>query len=183
MDATCGLIAAGGVRAATSRRITDAADVNLAAITYYFGSKQALIDSALAAEVERLVQPALHVLESNDDPTSRLLLAVQELLGTFALERERAPAYLAALLQAAHDPRGGSAAAGVIARLHARLVSVVAELVDGVMVPSWVDPDAMASVVIAAANGIALQSSIDPDGPTPEAQAAQLAQLFLAARV
>lgn len=179
LEATRRLIASDGIGAATSRRITDAAGENLASITYYFGSKQALITEALVTEVERLVDPAMRALEGDGDPVQRLMGAITDLLGTFAEERERAPAYLAALVESTHGTGGAGQAIG---RLRTRLAAVVDQLVIDAAVPPWVDADAMAALIIATANGIALQVCVDPDGPSAEAQAAQLASLLLAAR-
>jgi hypothetical protein len=137
-----------------------------------------LVAEALVAEVERLVEPAMRALEGDGDPVQRLMGAITDLLRTFAEERERAPAYLAALVEAARSAGG---ATEVIGRLRSRLAAVLGQLVADGAVPRWVDPDAMAALVIAAANGIALQVCVDPDGPSAEAQAAQLASLFLVA--
>lgn len=178
LDATCRLIATEGIGAATSRRIADAAGENLAAITYYFGSKQTLVTEALVAEVERLVEPAMQALEGDGDPVQRLMGAITDLLRTFADEQERAPAYLAALVEATH---GADRTAEVIGRLRSRLAAVVGQLAADGAVPHWVDADAMAALIIATANGIAMQVCVDPDGPSAEAQAAQLASLFVAA--
>lgn len=181
IDATVRIIAGQGLGAATSRRITEAAELNLAAITYHFGSKGALVQEALSAELERLVDPALALLETDGDPGANLLAAVQQLLGSFAAERDRAPAYLTALVESARSDDGGMARS-VMRRLRERLAIVVRGQVDAQVVPAWVDPDAMAALIVAAANGIVLQSAVDPDGPTVEQTAAQLALLFLTAR-
>jgi AcrR family transcriptional regulator len=178
LDAACQLIAGGGIGAATSRRITDVAGENLASITYYFGSKNTLIAEALVTEVERLIEPAMLALEGEGDPVQRLMGAIADLLRTFADERERAPTYLAALVEAA---RGAGGAAEVIGRLRSRLAAVVGQLAAVGAVPRWVEADAMAALIIATANGIALQVCVDPDGPSAEAQAAQLASLFVGA--
>lgn len=178
LDATCELIASEGIGAATSRRITDVAGENLAAITYYFGSKDSLLAEALVAEVERLVEPAIRALEGDGDPVQRLTDAITDLLRTFANERDRAPAYLAALVEAT---RGAGGTAEVIGRLRSRIAVVVGQLVADGAVPHWVDADAMAALIIATANGIALQVCVNPDGPSADAQAAQLASLFVAA--
>ncbi len=52
----------GGPAAATSRAITAAAGANLGAITYHFGSKDALLAEAVGAAIETLVEPALDAL-------------------------------------------------------------------------------------------------------------------------
>jgi AcrR family transcriptional regulator len=183
LDATCRIIAEDGVAAATSRRITGQAGANLAAITYHFGSKQALVQAALAAEVERLVEPALSLLEADVDPATRLMGATQQLLAAFERERDRAPAYLAALVEAARAPvHQGDGPAAVVGRLRDRVAAVITELVADGTVGIWVDPASMASLIVAAANGIALQSCLDPDGPSTTDQTLQFVQLLLAAR-
>ncbi|MHB1139522.1 MAG: TetR family transcriptional regulator, partial [Microthrixaceae bacterium] len=171
----------GGLRAATSRRIAEVAGVNLAAITYYFGSKDALVAAALDAELERLVEPAMTTLESDGDPGANLLAAVQQLLATFAVERDRAPTYLTALLEAARAPDDGTGRS-VMQRLRERIAAVVRSQVDTGQVVPWVEPDAMAALIIAAANGIVLQVTVDPDGPTVEETATQFALLLMSAR-
>lgn len=181
VDATARIVAAKGLRAVTSRRIAGVAGVNLAAITYYFGSKDALVAAALNSELERLVEPAMAMLESDGDPGANLLAAVQQLLATFAAERDRAPAYLTALLEAARsvdDAAGRSA----MRQLRERVADVVRAHVDSGQVSSWVEPEAMAALIIAAANGIVLQVTVDPGGPSVEQIAAQFALLFLTAR-
>jgi len=188
IDATARIIAGEGLAAATSRRITEEAGVNLAAITYWFGSKQALIDATLRSEVAVLVDPALEVLETDGDPGIRMMDAIGRLLATFAERRENTTAYLTALIEAARPPADPAATEPadptreVVARIRRRLSSVNTELVASGSVPGWVEPDAMASLIVAAANGIALQCALEPDGPSASEQATQLALLLLAAR-
>src|ERR1700736_6419164 len=72
-----------GLAGATSREITRVAGANLAAITYHFGSKDALVAAALFDELERRVGPALRALEAPGAPTERMLAAIQELAAEF----------------------------------------------------------------------------------------------------
>ncbi|MBS1836496.1 MAG: TetR/AcrR family transcriptional regulator [Actinobacteria bacterium] len=188
IEATSRLISGEGLTAATSRRITEEAGTNLASITYWFGSKQALVDAALRSEVAVLVDPALEVLEADGDPGPRMLEAIGSLLETFAERSASTTAYLTALIEAARPPAGPESSRApdptreVVARIRRRLSSVNSELVATGAVPDWVDPDAMASLIVAAANGIALQCALEPGGPSAADQAGQLALLLLAAR-
>ena len=69
-----------GTAGATSRAVTAAADANLGAITYYFGSKDALVAEAVGGAIEALLAPALHALQDEAlDPVGRLLGAVTQL--------------------------------------------------------------------------------------------------------
>lgn len=172
-------VAADGLNA-SSRRITTTAGVNLAAITYYFGSKDQLIAAALLEEIETLVEPALVALEQAGDPVGRLATAVATLLATFEAHRERVPVLLEALLLASGDRPGAESARNVINRLRARLAAVVTELQATGAIPTWVEPDAMASLIVAVSSGIAVQSRVEPAGPTTGAVAAQFASLLVA---
>ena len=160
LAATTNLIARDGIAAATSRRITDEAGVNLAAITYWFGSKENLVDAALRDQVAALVEPALAILEDDGDPVTRMAAAVRYLLSTFAERQGQSAAYLTALLEATRHSDPADPTRAVVARVRERLAAVNAELVASGAVPGWVDPD----------------------GPTVESQAAQLAGLLIAAR-
>ena len=48
-----------GVTGTTVRRITEAAGVNVAAINYYFGDKEALLEAALAQSLDQALPKAL----------------------------------------------------------------------------------------------------------------------------
>ncbi|HEX6596482.1 MAG TPA: TetR family transcriptional regulator, partial [Acidimicrobiales bacterium] len=68
--ATC--IRERGVASASSRAITVTAGVNLAAITYHFGSKDDLVAESLLTTIRTALEPALAVLGRDDlDPPSR----------------------------------------------------------------------------------------------------------------
>lgn len=64
------LIAQEGTAAATSRAISARAGENLAAITYYFGSKDELVSEALIRHARTLIEPVVTELTS-DRPSSR----------------------------------------------------------------------------------------------------------------
>jgi len=49
------------------------------------------------------------------------------------------------------------------------------------ILPSWIEPDAMAALFIAVANGLVLQVTTDPAGPEPDALAARSGGLLQAA--
>jgi hypothetical protein len=52
----------------------------------------------------------------------------------------------------------------------------------GGLLPSWVDPRAMAGLLLAVAEGVVLQTAVDPGGPDHRTMAAQFAQLLIASR-
>jgi AcrR family transcriptional regulator len=170
-----------GLAGASSREITQAANANLAAITYYFGSKDDLIAEALFEELERRVQPALDMLAESGPAAVRLLAVVQILSEEFERSRKDTLVYFEALMLAARDQRYRRNALKLYRALRGRLSGVIADLQAEGVVPAWVSPDPMAALILSVANGIALQSQLDPTGPGHHAISAEFAQLLLAA--
>jgi len=64
MDATMDLIAGGGDEAVTLRGVTDAADANVAAVSYHFGSLQSLCEAAVEHALERYLDAQQEALSS-----------------------------------------------------------------------------------------------------------------------
>ena len=182
LSATRACLRERGLAATTSRQITGTAGANLAAITYYFGSKDDLVAAALLEALRDWLSPALEVLAGEGDPAERTLAAIQALTTTFAAHREEAPLYLEALVQAPRMPDLHRGLLGLWSELRQLLVGQMSEMQAAGALPRWVEPEAMASLLIAVANGLVLQVSLDPGGPALEALAAQFGQLLLAAR-
>ncbi|MGH9280332.1 MAG: TetR/AcrR family transcriptional regulator [Acidimicrobiales bacterium] len=178
LDATRRCISAQGLAATTSRDITAAAGANLAAITYHFGAKDDLVAAALLDELRAWLAPTLEVLAGGGDPATRTLTAVQTLVAEFERRRAEAPAYLEAMVQA---PRLGALHDGVVT-LWSELRRLLVVEMRALVLPSWVDPDAMSALLVAVANGLVLQVTVDPSGPPLDAMAAQFAGLLLAAQ-
>jgi AcrR family transcriptional regulator len=172
-----------GVKGATSRLIAEASGANLAAITYWFGSKDALVAAALFGDLERRTGPVLDRLAGDAPAATRLLTAVRELTAELERSIDDVPVYLDALVLSTGTGALAERGRRLVADLRARLVPVITDLVADGTIAAWVDPEAMASLLIAGANGVALQSRLDPGGPTVAAMAGQLASLLLAASV
>jgi AcrR family transcriptional regulator len=174
----------GGQVGATSRAITTTADANLGAITYYFGSKDALVAEAVGGAIEALVAPALVALQDEAlDPASRLLNAIAQLQQAYDASTDDAPAYLEVLIQSRRQPELESRIARVFAEIRATLATLMADLQARGMLPEWVQPDAMAGLLLAVAQGVVLQVSIDRAGPSQPSMADQFALLLLASRL
>lgn len=183
LDAAWARVSSGGVPAATSRAITEQAGANLGAITYHFGSKDALLAEALVRAIRTLVAPALDALSATDlDPATRFLTAVSRLQEDLEDQADLAPAYLEALLHSQRSPAVAAAAAEVFGELRGLLGTVMAEQQRDGFLPVWVDADAMAALLLAVAQGVVLQSLVDPTGPAAPAMTAQFARVLLAAR-
>ena len=170
-----------GMPATTAREIARRAPANLAAIPYYFGTKDALVTEALVAEASELVAPVLALLEGPGPAAERATVAVARLNELFEAGRSQVPVYLAALAAAPHTPDVRGALGSLWADLRARLAGDIACEVDGGRLPEWIAPDAMAAAILSLVNGVIVASVIDPDGPDHRAVAAQFLALLLAA--
>jgi AcrR family transcriptional regulator len=180
-DAAWDCIRTGGVEAATSRAITTRANANLGAITYHFGSKDALLSEAVCAGIERLVAPAMDALDTvAGDASSRLIAAVARLESSFAAVRADAPSYLDALLHSRHVPGLHDQLGKLFSRLRHLLAKQMADQQRAGLLPAWVDPEPMAGLLIAVAEGVIMQSIVDETGPPISAMATQFTQLLLA---
>lgn len=74
-----------GLQGSSLRRITQKAGVNLALISYHFGSKQKLFESVLADCVERLNKPRLDALDKLERKSGGQAVAVEDLISAYVL--------------------------------------------------------------------------------------------------
>lgn len=169
-----------GLAGATSRQITQTAGVNLAAITYHFGSKDELVAEALFSDLERRISPVLELFDETDEPAEALLRAVQVLLAEFERSRPDTLLYLETLFLATRDARYRRSARRLSRDVRSRLRDHIAALIEQGTIPTWIEPEAMSALILAVANGIALQTCLDPTGPDAPVMAGQFAGLLLA---
>jgi AcrR family transcriptional regulator len=181
IDATQGCLRARGMAQTSSRAIVDAAGANLAAITYYFGSKEGLVAVALAEELQEWTRPVLDLLTDPVDPATSLLAAVNTLTATFDEQRERVPGLLEVFVHAARDADRHNPVARIWTDLRARLATVIGQLRSRGAIPAWVAPDAMAALILAVAAGTIVSTTVEPDGVGHREIAAQFASLLLTA--
>ena len=68
IEAARDLLAEHGEAGVSLRAITEAADANVASVSYHFGSKEALVKAAIEQSIERLVQDQVDGLSELEDP-------------------------------------------------------------------------------------------------------------------
>ncbi len=172
-----------GVAGATSRRITERADANLAAITYHFGSKEDLLAEALVDAVRRWLEPVVATLGDPDlDPPSRVARAVQDLHDALDDLGDDKLAVIEALVASQRLPGLGSSVARLLEDLR-RLLADEMERQQGTGdLPDWVEPPAMGTAILALAQGLVLEAAIDPGAPPHREVGQQFVMLLLAAR-
>ena len=182
IEATQQLLATAGAHALTSRAIASAADANLASITYYFGSKEQLVTESMIATARDLLAPVVLTLNSDGEPTVKMLESVVLLSRILDEHRDDLSAYLHVL---AASPTNPSIAAALRA-LHRDMARVLAEEIDvqraAGQLPSWISPTVMAQLILAVVHGTLVASVVDPGNVDEAAIGAQFAQLLLGAR-
>jgi AcrR family transcriptional regulator len=176
------LLADGGLAAATSRAIAARAGENLGSITYYFGSKDALVSEALIGQARSLLRPVLDELAGDRPPADKLLAAVGLLTSVVAERRDQLASYVECLAQSQHDPGLAAGVRSLSRDLRRHLAAEMTRLRAGGQIPAWVDPEAMAGLIVALATGVVAEAVVDPDGTDPAAIGGQFAALLLAAR-
>ena len=172
-----------GPEAATSRAIASAADENLGAITYYFGSKDQLISESLAETARRLIEPVVAELTNQQvDPAIRLISAIQLLYRILEQHHDLLSGYLHSVAATSHD----DSVKNELVTLHRGLTSILCEEIAVQQrcdsLPDWISPEPMAQLIVALVNGVAMAVAIDPDETDPAAIGTQLALLLLAVR-
>jgi AcrR family transcriptional regulator len=181
LEGTIATLRERGLGGTTSREIAGASGVNLAGITYHFGSKDGLVAQALLRTVRGWLEPALAILRQDLHPAVRMIGAVQALQQSFERARDLLPVYVEALVQA---PRGDALRTGVeelFAELRGFLAGQIAELKRMDFLPAWIEPDAMAMLLVATGDGLALHTAIEPNAVDHHAVAGQAMQLLLSA--
>ncbi|HEY0237572.1 MAG TPA: TetR/AcrR family transcriptional regulator [Friedmanniella sp.] len=180
LEAAVESLGAHGTAGLTSREIARMAGVNLQAITYHFGSKDALVAEALTGLVRSRLEPVRAALEAPGDPAERLFSALRTIAGSFAGARADLQAYAdAAATSSTNEPL-----ATALGELHTEMVDYLAALVRDLKgegyVQGWVEPKAMAAVLVAIGDGVAMQARYGE--PDVAAMLDQVAMLLLAAR-
>lgn len=170
-----------GLSSTTSREITTRASANLAAITYHFGSKDALVADALIAEVTELLEPVWLLLDAERPAIERATAAATTLADLFDEASPQVPAYLAALSTVPHSAEVAGALSTLWGDLRHRLAADIDAQLGAGTLPGWVDPDAMAALILAVVNGVIVASAVDPNGPDHRDVAGQFVALLIGA--
>ncbi len=172
-----------GIAAATSRRITEVAGANLAAITYHFGSKDDLIGEAIVEQLRSWTEPLTTALRSHPGDVeahdAQIATVVAQLLGRFATERKDVDAIVTIVLTNPTLPGVRRAAARWLRELRAVATAAMVQQQAAGLVPDTVTPDAMAAVFTAFALGLVAQDTLDPKAPPIVAIVGEFLQLLV----
>ncbi len=178
--ATVESLRAKGVNGLTSREIAGAAEVNLQAITYHFGSKDSLVATALTELVHSRLDPIREALEGGGDPAERLFAALGTIRAAFAVGRDDLETYADAVAASSTNPELARSLGELHDGLRSYLAQLIAEMQRDGYIQSWVEPEAMAALLIAIGDGVATQAHYGE--PDVDGVLDQVALLLLAAR-
>lgn len=156
-----------GLRATTARDLVEESGTNLASIGYHFGSKDALMATAVTAICQEWTErPVAAASRDGAGPGEALAAAVREMLSDLPGQRPEILAFLETVVAAGRGEAAGEAlAASSRASLEAVAASMAATVPD---LPAEVLA-AGAAVIIALHDGLALLSTVLPDDtPDPE---------------
>jgi AcrR family transcriptional regulator len=165
-EAAWTIVSQEGLRSATSRRITEMAGANLAAITYYYGSKDALVGDALVDQLRQWTAPLTDAFaDQTTDADERVAAAIQTMLQAFATRRQEVIAILRALMTNDDLPGVGEAVTRWLHEFRAVVSAVMANHQARGLIPPEVDPEAMAGVFTAFGVGVITQAAVDLSPP------------------
>ncbi|HEY0575358.1 MAG TPA: TetR/AcrR family transcriptional regulator [Pseudonocardia sp.] len=159
-----------GYARTTARDLVAASGTNLASIGYHFGSKEGLLNEAIAASfqewAERVRALALAAVpDGAGDPVRMLVASWGAMLSSFVEYRGLSVAFIEALAQAERQPELRAQLADTYRRSRAQVAQMITEALG---VPDERRASTLASFQIALCDGLLVQWLLDPDA-TPSA--------------
>jgi TetR/AcrR family transcriptional regulator, regulator of biofilm formation and stress response len=167
LDATVHILATDGLGAVTHRAVAREADVPLAATTYYFASKDELVQQALdllaSAEIESLVERAARLGERLGSP-GELAAGLVEVLAPGTDEGRRALlAKYELYLEAARRPP--------LRATSARWIAAFTQLAEAALTAIGApEPHRRAPLMVAAIDGLLMHRLAAPDSASADRQ-------------
>ncbi|HTF55204.1 MAG TPA: TetR/AcrR family transcriptional regulator [Pseudonocardia sp.] len=161
-----------GYARTTARDLVAASGTNLASIGYHFGSKEALLNEAIAASfqewAERVRALAIAAVPDSGaagDPVRLLVASWGAMLSSFAEYRGLSVAFIEALAQAERQPELRAQLAATYRRSRAQVAQMITEALG---VADEQQASTLAAFQIALCDGLLVQWLLDPDA-TPSA--------------
>jgi AcrR family transcriptional regulator len=152
--AAMGVLAEGGLAACTARAVADASPLTKSAIHYYFGDIDEIIDRAVSAHLDAMLDDLRRVAAGVEDPAERLWAVVRAYLATF--ERQPHAAYLWFEYWIHAGRRGAvEAAEGMVDRVRGLLAGLLAAA-------GHDDPPGAAGTLLSWLLGTVVQQQVHP---------------------
>jgi len=154
-----------GYARTTARDIAAASGANLASIGYHFGSKEGLLNAAVARTCEDWTEAIGKAAFSSPDasPLERIASSWQAMIGSFEDQRPLLVSFVEAMAQAERSDELRAQMAG----LYRKLRDAVGEMVRNSLADDaealGAAPRVVASYLIAVCDGLVLQWLLDPE--------------------
>ncbi len=166
--AAAGLIARGGMGAATMRDVAAEAGWTTGALTHYFSDKRELLLYTFRSSLAQ--RHAAHEVRDRLTPREALVRSLEGALALDEASRRHWMVTIAFCTQAAGDAEMSAAQRDAYREFRDRIAQLTRACVDNTTAEAQV----MAEQLIAAADGIAVQALFDPDSWPPPRQLARL---------
>jgi AcrR family transcriptional regulator len=173
-----------GYARTTARDIAAASGANLASIGYHFGSKEGLLNEAVARTCEEWTEAIGKAAFSSPDasPLERIARSWEEMIGSFERHRPLLISFVEAMAQAERSEELRAQMAGLYRKLRDAVGDMVRSSLGEDAEALGADPRVVASYLIAVCDGLVLQWLLDPeDTPTAEQLTTSLGVALLAA--
>jgi AcrR family transcriptional regulator len=184
LDAAKRLLRERGYANTTARDLVASSGTNLGSIGYHFGSKEALLNEALAelfADWTRRLTDASRA-EPDAGPLEQAAASWIELLAAMPESRPLLQAFVDSLGPATRSPELREQLAGHYRESRRVVAQTVADALGPAAVSQGADPNVIASFFIAIADGLVIQFLLDPAAcPTGEQLVAVLGAALTAA--
>ncbi|MEV1167671.1 TetR family transcriptional regulator C-terminal domain-containing protein [Nonomuraea sp. NPDC049784] len=154
IEAAKDVLAREGVAACTARAVADASPLTKSAIHYYFNDINEIVDRAVFAHVDTMLDDLRRVAGETDDPYGRLLRVVDVYLATFADKPHAAFLWFEYWINAGRRD-SLDVADRMLGQVHALLRDLVAELAPE-------DPDRATHALVSWLLGTIVQQHLRP---------------------
>src|SRR4051812_23771175 len=153
-----------GYARTTARDLVAASGTNLASIGYHFGSKEALLNEAIAESFTEWTEQMdrLALADPEATPIERFMTSMRAVLESFDEIRPYFVACLEALAQAERSEDVRAQLANVYDVARRQVAETITEAIGGTAEPGS-DADALASLIIALTDGLFIQAYLDRD--------------------
>ena len=177
LDAAKRLVVERGYAGTSVRDLVAASGTNLAAVGYHYGSKEALLNQAIAELCLEWTDRAVQVARTESDagPLARMLASLRAMLDEFPENQSLFVAFLEGLLQARRSPELLGQVAGHYAEQRRRVGEIISAGQSDREIPARM-VEVAASLMIAVADGLLLQLLLDPGAAPNDDELSALAK-------
>jgi AcrR family transcriptional regulator len=154
-----------GYARTTARDVTSAAGVSLGAIGYHFGSKEELLNEAIAEGFRDWIASFAILISDAGDQGADVLVrrAIPQFFTLLENSRPLLIAFIEAMSQAEHVPVLRAQLAEQYRQSRATATEMIAAAIGPQLAAAGLDPSTLSSLALALVDGLITQYLVDPD--------------------